>query len=97
MLKVAQERGLEDQESRVRQAAARTLGQRGRDEGVEPLVQLIERSSQRSEWSTALVALEKIATPKAATAAMRVLRVVPNDRERARLEERFKKIIDENR
>jgi HEAT repeat protein len=96
MLKVAQ-RGLEDVDSRVRQAAARSLGQRGRDEGVEALVAFIERSSQRAEWSTALVALERIHSAKAAAAAIPLLRVVPNERERARLEERFRKIIEETR
>jgi HEAT repeat protein len=95
MTKVAQERGLQDPELRVRTAAARTLGQRGRDDGVEALVSYIERTDQRAEWSTAFIALEKIHTEKAATAAIRVLRVVPNDRERERLEERFKKIIEE--
>ncbi len=97
MTKVAQERGLQDAELRVRTSAARALGQRGRDDGVEALVAYIERSGHRSEWSTAFVALERIHTAKAAAAAIRVLRVVPNDRERARLEERFRKIIDESR
>jgi HEAT repeat protein len=97
MTKVAQERGLQDADLRVRTAAARALGQRGRDDGVDALIQYIERSDQRSEWSTAFVALERIHTAKAAAAAIRVLRVVPNDRERARLEERFRKIIDETR
>jgi HEAT repeat protein len=97
MLKVAQDSGLLDPDLRVRTAAARTLGVRGRDDGVEALVSYIERSNQRPEWSTALVALEKIATPKAAAAAMRVLRVVPNDRERTRLEERFRKMLEETR
>ncbi|HEX5135539.1 MAG TPA: HEAT repeat domain-containing protein [Planctomycetota bacterium] len=97
MTKVAQERGLQDPELRVRTAAARTLGQRGRDDGVEALVAYIERSDQRGEWSTAFLALEKIHTAKAAAAAIRVLRVVPNDRERERLEEQFKKIIEESR
>lgn len=97
MTKVAQERGLQDPELRVRTSAARSLGQRGRDDGVEALVSYIERSSNRAEWSTAFVSLERIHTAKAASAAIRVLRVVPNDRERARLEERFQKIIDESR
>lgn len=93
MTKIAQEKGLGDPELRVRIAAARTLGQRGRDASVEPLVAYILRSDQRAEWNTALISLENIRTAKAANAAMDLLRIVPNERERANYEARFQKIL----
>jgi HEAT repeat protein len=95
MLKLAQERGLLDVELRVRNAAARVLGKRGREESVEPLVHFLDRSTHPAERSAALSSLETIHTNKAALAAIRALRVVPSDRERDRWEKRFQAIAEE--
>jgi HEAT repeat protein len=97
MTKIAQERGLSDPELRVRTAAARVLGVRGRDESVDALVAYVQRSDQRAEWNAGLLSLERIHTPKAANAAIPLLRVVPNSMERDRLEKRFQDIIDNAR
>jgi HEAT repeat protein len=95
MVKLAQEQGLVDNDLRVRNAAARTLGKRGRDESVEPLVAFLERSTHPAERSAAFAALETIHTNKAALAAIRALRVVHNTQQRDRLEEKFKRIAEE--
>ncbi len=95
MVKLAQEQGLVDTDLRVRNAAARVLGKRGRDEGVEPLVAFLDRSTHPAERSAALSALETIHTGKAAEAAIRALRVVPSARERERWEKRFQAIMAE--
>ncbi len=95
MVKLAEEQGLVDPDLRTRNAAARVLGKRGRDEGVEPLVSFLDRSTHPAERSAALTALETIHTIKAAEAAMRALRVVPNARERERWEKRFQAIAAE--
>ncbi len=95
MLKLAQEQGLLDLDLRVRNAAARLLGKRGREEGVEPLIAFLDRSTHPAERSAALSSLETIHTHKAALAAIRSLRVVPSQRERERWEKRFQGIADE--
>lgn len=95
LLKLAQEQGLIDNDLRVRNSAARALGKRGRDEGVDALVAFLERSNHPAERSTAFAALETIRTNKAALAAMRALRVVPNAQQRDRLEQTFRRIAEE--
>jgi HEAT repeat protein len=97
LLKLAQEQGLVDNDLRVRNAAARALGKRGRDGGVDALVAFLERSTHPAERSTAFAALETIRTHKAAEAALRTLRVVPNNQQRDRLEQTFRRIAEETR
>jgi HEAT repeat protein len=95
MFKLATDHGFADDDLRVRTSAARVLGKRGRDAGVEALVSFLERSTHPAEKSAALSALETIHTNKAALAAIRSLGAVPNGRQRDRWEERFQKIADE--
>jgi HEAT repeat protein len=95
MVKLAQEQGLIDPDLRTRNAAARVLGKRGRDEGVDPLIAFLDRATHPAERSAALTALETIHTNRAAEAAIRSLRVIPSARERERWEKRFQAIAAE--
>jgi HEAT repeat protein len=95
MLAIARTEGIVDSDLRVRTSSARVLGQRGRDDSVDPLVDFLRRSQHPSEVSAALSGLESIRTKKAAEAAIGALGAVPNPRQRDRWQELFQKIAEE--
>jgi HEAT repeat protein len=95
LAKVAREKGLLDEEARVRTISARLLGRfKGRDENVEALGAYLSRCQHPSEWNAALSALESIGTRKAADEAMNGLGVVPNLQTRQGWRDKFAKIYE---
>ncbi len=89
--------GLFDEQMLVRRNAIKVLGQRGRDEHVEPIVGLLAKSKHPSEWGSAFEALQRIGTKNAADRAMSMLHVVPDKRRRSYYMGIFEKIAARSR
>ncbi|MHC4549148.1 MAG: HEAT repeat domain-containing protein [Planctomycetota bacterium] len=95
---LARESGIHDDRMRVRTAAAQLLGRRGQDGNVGALVNYLDRTKHPSEINTALTALSRIHTQKAAEEAIRALRTVSmNARQKDAWMQRFEKILDQTR
>jgi len=95
MATIARDRGLHDDEMRVRTTSARLLGrQRGRDDNVEALGAYLSRSKHPSEWNSALQALYEIGTRKSAEEGIRGLGVVPNDQQRQHWRDKFEELLE---
>ena len=93
--KLARTDGLFDDDLRVRTSSARVLGRPGRDANVGTLVDFLDRAKHPTETAAALAALERIRTKKAAEEAMRALRAVSNEKQRASWMRRFQKIYEQ--
>jgi len=85
--------GVLDNNRRVRTASAILLGRSHDERAVEPLVRLLETSTQMGERSTAVAALLNLGTKEAAERGLATLHVIPNEQQRESYADQFRKVL----
>jgi HEAT repeat protein len=87
--------GIRDPGGRVRRTAAKLLGRRGYDKGVEPIVGFIRAEAGAADVSAGLHALLEIRTRKAARAGLDALDRIANERQRRWWEDQFERVLEQ--
>jgi HEAT repeat protein len=87
--------GIRDPGDRVRRSAAKLLGRRGYDKGVEPIASFIRSEAAAADVSAGLHALLEIRTRKAARAGLGALDKITNQRQRRWWEDQFQRILEQ--